>query len=154
MAMRHLLILGLAALISSVLPVVGRAGMPSPLPADLPARLQLSEWGHARLQAVSFFVAVVLLSAGAVCAIWNWLQRDFQSLPRLSYGKALGLTILWGLLFIVVLTMISGARELMTPGAWRKSGFTYELVEPAPASPGTRSDSDRKSAGGITAEHR
>jgi hypothetical protein len=41
------------------------------------------------------------------------------------------------LLFVLVLTMISGARELMTPGAWRKQGFTYTLAEdqtkPAPA---------------------
>src|SRR6185369_14768900 len=40
----------------------------------------------------------------------------------------LGLVVLWGLLFIVVLTMISGARELMTPGAWRKQGWTYKLA--------------------------
>jgi hypothetical protein len=36
----------------------------------------------------------------------------------------------WGLLFLVVLTMISGARELLTPGAWEKVGFTYRLAEP------------------------
>src|SRR5262249_15945744 len=42
--------------------------------------------------------------------------------------------VLWGLLFVVVLTMISGARELMTPGAWRKQGFTYKLEgAPTPA---------------------
>ncbi|WP_261344159.1 hypothetical protein [Stieleria neptunia] len=23
--------------------------------------------------------------------------------------------------------MISGARELLTPGAWKQNGFTYEL---------------------------
>jgi hypothetical protein len=39
------------------------------------------------------------------------------------------LVALWGLLFVLVLTMISGARELMTPGAWRKQGLTYTLVE-------------------------
>ena len=108
-------------------------GMPSPLPEDLPTKLQLTEWGHARFQALSFFVALVLVFAGIVWTLWNWLQRDFAWLPRLSYGKALGITVLWGLLFIVVLTMISGARELMTPGAWRKAGFTYRLVEPSPA---------------------
>ncbi len=36
--------------------------------------------------------------------------------------------IIWGLLFVLVLTMISGARELMTPGAWEKEGFTYVLA--------------------------
>jgi hypothetical protein len=42
--------------------------------------------------------------------------------------------LLWGILFILVLTMISGARELMTPGAWEKQGFTYRLKEDTPAS--------------------
>jgi hypothetical protein len=32
-----------------------------------------------------------------------------------------------GLLFYVVLTMISGARELLTPGAWEKQGTGYRL---------------------------
>ena len=35
--------------------------------------------------------------------------------------------VLWGLMFVIVLTMISGARELMTPGAWKKDGLTYQL---------------------------
>jgi hypothetical protein len=25
--------------------------------------------------------------------------------------------------------MIAGARELMTPGVWKKQGFTYALIE-------------------------
>jgi hypothetical protein len=33
------------------------------------------------------------------------------------------------LLFVLVLTMISGARELMTPGAWESSGVTYRLKQ-------------------------
>jgi hypothetical protein len=37
--------------------------------------------------------------------------------------------LLWGFLAIIVLAMISGARELMTPGAWRKQGYTYKLDE-------------------------
>jgi hypothetical protein len=53
-------------------------------------------------------------------------------LPRLSYSEALGMIVLWGLLFLLVLTMISGARELMTPGAWEKKGLTYRLVPPSP----------------------
>ena len=31
---------------------------------------------------------------------------------------------------VVVLTMIFGAKELMTPVAWQKDGFTYSLAEP------------------------
>jgi hypothetical protein len=56
------------------------------------------------------------------------MQRDFPKLPRLTFFKALGVVLLWGLLFVIVLTMISGARELMTPGAWVKQGFTYKLA--------------------------
>src|SRR5262249_44341344 len=46
---------------------------------------------------------------------------------ELSAGA--GLVALWGLLFVLVLTMISGARELMTPGAWTKHGLTYNRAE-------------------------
>ena len=31
----------------------------------------------------------------------------------------------------VVLTMIAGARELLTPGAWEKQGLQYKLAGPA-----------------------
>ncbi len=35
----------------------------------------------------------------------------------------------WGMASLVVLTMISGARELMTPGAWQQQGWTYKLAD-------------------------
>src|SRR5262249_55804861 len=51
--------------------------------------------------------------------------------------------VLWGLLFLLVLTMISGARELMTPGAWEKQGLTYRLPgQEQPAA--TPDDFDRR----------
>jgi len=50
-------------------------------------------------------------------------------LPRLGYVRALSLVGLWGVLFVLVLTMISGARELLTPGAWEKQVRTYRLSE-------------------------
>jgi hypothetical protein len=31
---------------------------------------------------------------------------------------------------LLVLTMISGVREVLTPGAWRKQGSTYRLNDP------------------------
>jgi hypothetical protein len=64
-----------------------------------------------------------------VKGLWNYLAKDFQKLPRMSYGKALAAVTLWGLLFLLVLSMISGARELMTPGAWEKQGLTYKLKD-------------------------
>ena len=72
---------------------------------------------------------MLLVSAGLIQLLWNSLRKSFTRLPRLNYPRAIGLVVLWGLLFIVVLTMISGARELMTPGAWEKQGATYRLNE-------------------------
>ena len=86
-----------------------------------------------RLENISFFLLVFLLVAAAVQVIWNFLRTDFPRLPRLSYPKAVGLMTLWGLLFVIVLTMISGARELLTPGAWEQDGATYRLKEGEPA---------------------
>jgi hypothetical protein len=102
-----------------------------------PAVTRLSESGAMRLRVVSFFAMAFLLSAAGVRLLWNWLRRDFPFLPRLSYPKAVGLTGLWGLLFILVLTMISGARELMTPAAWVRNGITYRVAYPVPATTAT-----------------
>lgn len=113
--------------------------MPAPLPFEPERVSRLGDAPLARLQAISFFLLVFFLSAAALRLIWNYLRRDFPSLPRLSYGRAVAGMFLWGLLFVIVLTMISGARELMTPGAWRKQGATYKFAEspPAPAQPGS-----------------
>lgn len=131
----------IACLLVALLPCWATAGMPAPLPSGLeyvtgssdtatpPAGL--TNIAVARLQAISFFLAVLLFVAAVVRWLWNYLQRDFPKLPRLSYGKALASVVLWGLLFILVLTMISGARELMTPGAWKQQGFTYKLATAA-----------------------
>lgn len=114
---------GITSLVTSAM-----AGMPSPLPDDLPRVLRLTESAEARLSAISFFVAGLLVSAAAVWGLWNFVRRDFPKWPKLSFGKALAFVVLWGLMFVIVLTMISGARELMTPGAWKKNGATYKLA--------------------------
>ncbi|QDT82497.1 hypothetical protein [Gimesia chilikensis] len=99
-----------------------QAGMPS-------VSLDLTDIAQLRLQSISFFLMVLLLSALILKLCWNLLAKDFPKLPRISYKGALGVSVLWGLMFLFVLTMISGARELLTPGAWEKSGRTYRLVE-------------------------
>jgi hypothetical protein len=106
----------------------------------------LTQMGRLRLQNISFFLAGFLLSALAVQLLWNALRRDVPWLPRLSYLRAVGLVGLWGLLFVLVLTMISGARELMTPGAWEPSGATYRLKSksPLPQSPDDSLDEARR----------
>ncbi len=128
---RFLVTLSLLTLMSSTV----IAGMPSALPEDLPTVLRLKEEPHQRLQVISFFLLGIGLSSLGVMASWNFLARDFRSLPRLSFSKAISLVVLCGLLFVVVLTMISGARELMTPGAWKKSGITYTLDDDPPEEP-------------------
>lgn len=110
----------LAAL--ACLPGPALAGMPS-------AQVVLRKAAEAPLSALSFFLFGFLASALAVMLLWNYVARDWPALPRLTYLKALGLVGLWSLLFVLVLTMISGARELMTPGAWRADGAVYLLDE-------------------------
>jgi hypothetical protein len=88
----------------------------------------LNDLARMRLESISFFLLGLLLSSLFIWLIWNRLALDLSFLPRLSFGKAVGIVVLWGLLFVLVLTMISGARELMTPGAWKKEGLTYKLA--------------------------
>jgi hypothetical protein len=106
--------------VAGLWPRIAHAGMPAPL--------TLTEIARMRIETISFFLLALLISAGFIKLIWNSLRRSFLRLPWLSYPKALGLVILWGLLFVVVLLMISGARELMTPGAWEHSGAIYRLT--------------------------
>lgn len=78
-----------------------------------------------RIEDLSFFIAVLLLAALGVRILWNYLARDFTWLPRLNYRKAFSLTCLLGLAMVLVLLMIAGARELLTPGAWARQGSHY-----------------------------
>lgn len=113
-----------AAMVSLAAPLPALAGMPVPY--------TLRELARLRFETISFFILVLLVCACLVQLIWNSLRSGFARLPRLTYGKALGVVVLWGLLFSVVLAMISGARELMTPGAWERNGATYRLKPPEP----------------------
>lgn len=126
----------IAVVLAFCLPGMAQAGMPS---------FNLTDVARMRVQTISFFLAGLLLSAWFVQLLWNYLRRDFSALPRLSYGKGLGLVVLWGLLFVLVLTMISGARELLTPGAWEKQGLTYRLAKPpVPPQVETRVEPERR----------
>ena len=109
------------------------AGMPS---------ITLTDVARLRFEAISFFVALFLGSTWCVRAIWNGLRGDFPRLPRLSFARASGLVAIWGLLFLLVLTMISGARELMTPGAWKKQGLTFKLADAPKVEPASPPDTE------------
>jgi hypothetical protein len=114
----------LSLLVLLLSPAAAQAGMPT---------VTLSDMARLRVENLSFFLAGYLLASWLIQRLWNSLRADFTRLPRLSYPKALGVVALWGVLFVLVLTMISGARELLTPGAWEKQGRTYRLAkDPAP----------------------
>src|SRR5918995_1980262 len=116
-------VLVIACLLCLGLENSAHAGMPS---------IALTDLARMRVQSISFFLACFLACSWVVQWLWNSLWGDFPRLPRLSFARANGLVALWGLLFLLVLTMISGARELMTPGAWKKEGLTYTLAEAKP----------------------
>lgn len=97
--------------------------------------ITLTDIARARIDALSFFLFIYLVIAWVVKIIWNQLGKSFPSLPRLRYLQALGVVFMTGLMFYVVLTMISGARELLTPGAWEKQGAGYRLREDGPPPP-------------------
>jgi hypothetical protein len=101
----------------------------APAHAGMPAPYTLRDLPQLRLEAISFFLAVLLVCSKLIQLLWNGLRSPAGRVPWLSYPKALGLVVLWGLLFSVVLAMISGARELMTPGAWEQRGATYRLKD-------------------------
>ena len=85
----------------------------------------LTDVARLRLEDISFFAFVLLLATLGIRFLWNSLAKDFARLPRLSFLKALSLTGLLSLLMLLILVMISGARELLTPGAWYRQGSHY-----------------------------
>ena len=98
---------------------IAHAGMPS---------IVLTDIAKLRLSTISFFLFTYLAASLGIWRLWNWLQTDFDRLPRLSFTKALALVFLWGLAFHLLLVMIAGTRELMTPEAWEKAGVIHKLA--------------------------
>jgi hypothetical protein len=117
----------------ALLPAAAWAGMGFVyVPDESTRRIVLTDSGRLRYEAISFFIVVLLLSALLVRWLWNRLRLDFPKLPRLSFGRSLGAVVLWGLLFLVVLTMIAATREMMTPGVWEKQGLLYHIPADKP----------------------
>lgn len=108
-------------LFAFAMPVSALAGMTMPGFTDI---------AQARFQVLSFFLILYLALALIYHRIWNGLAKDFPRLPPIRYRGALGVLAVCGLFIYVVLTMISGARELMTPGAWARSGVFYSIRDP------------------------
>ncbi len=97
-----------------------------------PITLKLDTLVTYRIEALSFFLAITLLSALLIQWLWNALAKDFPRLPNLTYFRAFALTLLWALFLSLILNMTTAARELMTPGAWERtpSGLQYQLTDP------------------------
>jgi len=85
----------------------------------------LTDVARLRLEDISFFGFLLLIATLGIRFLWNYLAKDFARLPRLSFLKALSLTVLLSLFMLLILVMISGAREIMTPGAWYRQGSHY-----------------------------
>jgi hypothetical protein len=84
-----------------------------------------------RIEDISFFAVLLLASGLGIRFLWNHVAKGLPILPRLSYSRALCVTGLLSLFMLLVLSMISGARELLTPGVWRRQGSAYYINDPA-----------------------
>lgn len=104
--------------------------------ATTPAHAGMTVYGlndvyRLRLQDISFFVVLLLGCALVLKLLWNHAFKGFASVPKVKFLQALAAALLFGLLMLLILTMISGIREVLTPGAWRRQGSSYRLNDPA-----------------------
>lgn len=113
------------------------AGMPSPV-------LVFTELGKRRAEELSFFVFAFLVCGFLVKLLWNYVFAGVAWAPQLTYARALGALSLWGLVMVVVLSLVSGARELMTPAAWEPNGTTHRLAKPSEQSLAASQQAERK----------
>lgn len=116
--MKHWLFLLLVVQLAVGIPQFALAGMPF---------FTLSDIAKTRLESISFFLGIIFLVAYIIKRMWNFFRKDFPNLPELNFKKSLGIVLLWGLAFHLVLSMITGTREIMTPNAWEREGVTYKL---------------------------
>lgn len=91
----------------------------------------LSDIYRLRFEEISFLIILLLGCALILKLLWNFAFKGFTTVPRIKYFQALALSILFGLVMLLILTMISGIREVLTPAAWRHQGTSYKLNAPA-----------------------
>ncbi len=103
------------------------AGMPINPFQRLYETTRLTSLAQMRLASLAFFLLVFLGLAWVFMRVWNGFRADLPVLPQLSYRRALGFLFVWTLAMSSVLSMITGARELMTPGAWERSDAVYRV---------------------------
>jgi len=84
-----------------------------------------------RLEEISFFLFLLLVCTVVFRFLWNHAVKGFEFLPKIKFVQALCLALLFGLLMLLILAMISGIREVLTPEAWRRQGSSYRLNDPS-----------------------
>ena len=84
-----------------------------------------------RFEEISFFIVMFLVCAFLLKLLWNYAFKEFTAMPRISYRQSLCASLLFGVMTLLILTMISGIREVLTPGAWRRQGTSYKLNDPS-----------------------
>ena len=114
-----LCVIAVAAMLSLQMTATAQAGMSS---------IVLTEYGVELITGLStalFFGLVV--STLLVRFFWGLLVHETEW-PKPTLAKSFAATFLGGLLFFLVLVMIAGSRELLTPGAWEQDGILYKLA--------------------------
>jgi hypothetical protein len=91
----------------------------------------LSDVYRIRLEDLSFFLFLLLICALFFRLLWNHAVRGFNFLPKIKYLQSLCAVVVFGLLMLLVLAMISGIREVLTPDAWRRQGNSYRINDPS-----------------------
>ncbi len=82
-----------------------------------------------RLQDISFFLLVIAISVVGLRWLWNSMAAEFPNIPKLSFKRALLLTMVISLAFLFMVALVTGVRELLTPEAWHKGEYTYKLAD-------------------------
>jgi hypothetical protein len=104
--------------------------------SELPAHAGMTVYGlrdiyRLRLEEISFFIFLLLICAFLLKLLWNYAFKGYNAVPRIKFLQALSLSILFGLVMLLILAMISGIREVLTPDAWRHQGTSYKLNDPS-----------------------
>ncbi len=84
-----------------------------------------------RFEEISFFIVLLVVCSFLFKLLWNHAVKGFGFLPRINFRQSLCLAVLFGLVMLLILAMISGIREVLTPGAWRRQGSSYRLNDPS-----------------------
>lgn len=84
-----------------------------------------------RFEEMSFFIVLFVACAVLLKLLWNHAVKGFPGIPRLKFRHSFSLALLLGFAMLLILTMISGIREVLTPEAWRRQGSSYLLNSPA-----------------------